>query len=1081
MSTVVVVEKDAVSELLDLVDPKSPELLKKMGGLDGLVQKLQTHKETGLQETEEQMKKRREKYGTNSLPEPVFVPFYVFVWEALQDKTLIVLMIACLVEMAIGIYRITITNDAAEIIDAAAIAVAVVIVVLFGSISDYRKQLQFRALNDFGRSIDETRVIRNGQTQNIPTADIVVGDVVLISTGDVFPSDGVLISGFDLEVDESTMTGEPKAIYKGDKDPFLLSGTRVMKGMGQMIVIATGVNSLHGRSMLALEVEPEDTPLQVKLGRIADFIAKYAFFGAIGLVVLLLIIYFAVTTYPVTDSTKIPTDIIKLFIIAVAIVVVAVPEGLPLAVTLSLAHATVQMLKDNNLVRNLAACETMGNATTICSDKTGTLTINKMTVVRGQLMQFDFLYEQINTQLVDKIKESTTDNQNVAKQALDLIMTSLNINSSAEETVTKSGAIELQGSKTEIALLNFTKALGYDYKVSRTKAKILNVASFSSESKRMSTIAKLDPMPELETQMHVENIASWMFVKGASEIVLGSCSHILRPNGVIETLTQTEAQEIQRVISKFADLALRTISCAFKPIKEGETGLTEEGNLNDKYDLVLMGIFGIEDPLRPEVPEAVRQCQSAGVIVRMVTGDSVPTARAIAKGCGILTDGVVMEGPEFRKLTRTQMNEILPKLQVLARSSPLDKQILVKNLKRLGETVAVTGDGTNDAPALTAADVGFSMGIAGTSVAKEASDIILMDDNFASLVKSVIWGRCVYDSIRKFLQFQLTVNVSAVVIAFVTAFYTTVSGSKNPESVLTAIQLLWVNLIMDTLAALALASDEPTPDLLNRKPSRKNESIISPDMYRMIFAQALYQAIVCLLIYFLGHSSWSTRETDAIVFNTFIFCQLFNEFNSRSISDDVNIFKGLDKNRIFQAIILITVVLQIVIMFVGGEVFHVTPLSGSGWAVSVCTGLGSLIVGYVVRVLPPIPLPTYLTKDYELIEEPEEEMVRMDTTGTASSVERWHKAIRLTALQNRAVRAFSVPDLEKPPTPRGSEAALNVDAAEAQDTVPAQTVWEQLVQGARRKRFDQSSVQMVDPRMYNKARIAHAKKNSKTR
>ncbi|KAJ3275348.1 Calcium-transporting ATPase 10, plasma membrane-type [Terramyces sp. JEL0728] len=986
-----------IEELQKLVDPKNPELLKEFGGVHKLALLLNSNSETGLKNDVQILDTQKAKYGDNSLPEPVLHSFIEFVWEALQDQTLLVLICAAAVEVGIGIYKSWFAQEKDELalIDGGAIIVAIIIVVLIGSISDYRKQGQFRALNDFGKSLSVVKVVRGGETVQVAIDRIVVGDVVVIETGVVIPADGILINGYNVEIDESTMTGEPHAIKKDEiNDPFLLSGTNVNNGVGKMLVIGTGIYSMNGKSLQALDVEPEDTPLQQKLNVLADFIAKGAFYLAIAMIVLLLIVYF-VTNRGISDSLKISEDILMLLILAVTVVVVAVPEGLPLAVTLSLAHATLQMLKDNNLVRHLASCETMGNATTICSDKTGTLTLNKMTVVEGVILEHSFVQETCESVKELILKE----NPEKMPKVLALVAKSLNVNSTAGLTINHEGKAVIEGSKTEIAILDYLTKLGYPYDVDRKSAKISTIVPFSSQRKRMSCIVKLANDSGFEETLGLTKSdqpeIEFIFVKGASEIVFKNCNRILSKRGRIEQITPEMKEMYLKKISEYAGRALRTICAAIKPISHEKTPFYDDGSIADDIDLIMVALFGILDPLRPEVPAAVAKCQTAGITVRMVTGDSIDTAKAIARGCGILTaDGLVMEGPAFREMSQEEMDKTLPKLQVLARSSPLDKQILVNNLKRLGETVAVTGDGTNDAPALSSAHVGFSMGIAGTEVAKEASDIVLMDDNFASLVRAVVWGRCVYDAIRKFLQFQLTVNISAVVITIVTSIYTTVTGPKSPESILNAVQLLWVNLIMDTLAALALATDNPTDELLNRKPSKRTEPIVNADMFRQIIAQAVYQIIICLSLYFKGADWFEANQvnnsgdldspypgfrTASIVFNVFIFCQIFNEINCRSITTDYNVFKNILHNRIFIVILFLTIVGQVIIVEFGGIVFQIDSngLDGIGWALSFGLGFGSLVVGFLVRVLPPFPVPGFLIvegedipskKDYQQLE-----------------------------------------------------------------------------------------------------------------
>lgn len=548
------------------------------------------------------------------------------------------------------------------------------------------------------------------------------------------------------------------------------------------------------------------------------------------------------------------------------------------------------MLKDNNLVRVLAACETMGNATTVCSDKTGTLTQNKMTVVAGT---FGSSYRFINnppasrSDLVDIKNVATT----APKEVLNIINQSIAVNSNAFEGENEKGEPCFVGNKTETALLQFsrdTKAEHYD--TLRSRWPIEQVYPFSSERKAMATVLQIPHPTDPEQVMYR------VHVKGASEIILGLCSNILSLQKSSSTvsnddysgantreLTSDDENRIERIIQSYATKSLRTIGIAYRDFEQWPPKGPRNNSDDDvPYDdivedrgLTFLGVVGIEDPLREGVPEAVQACQRAGVFVRMVTGDNLVTAKSIAKQCGIYTPGgIVMEGPTFRKLPQSEMDNVLPRLQVLARSSPEDKRILVSRLRELGDIVAVTGDGTNDGPALKMADVGFSMGIAGTEVAKEASSIILMDDNFSSIVKAIMWGRCVNDAVKKFLEFQITVNIVAVILTFISAV-----ASTDQKSVLTAVQLLWVNLIMDTFAALALATDPPTEELLNRRPEPRSAPLITFKMWKMIIGQAIFQLVVTLVLLYSNVLSYSTDNVvlQTVVFNTFVFCQIFNE------------------------------------------------------------------------------------------------------------------------------------------------------------------------------------------------------------
>jgi len=661
---------------------------------------------------------------------------------------------------------------------------------------------------------------------------------------------------------------------------------------------------------------------------------------------------------PATPAGK-GQEFLTILIVAVTIIVVAVPEGLPLAVTLALAFATTRMLKENNLVRVLRACETMGNATTICSDKTGTLTQNKMTVVAGSLA------------VADRFSQSSSDDgfesasfldffRKVSISFKDLLTQSIAINSTAFEGEENGQQIFI-GSKTETALLVMARDhLGLaNVAEERANTEVVQLIPFHSTRKCMGAVISL---PSGGYRLVVKGAAELMLAKADSVV-----SDVYNEDFGVEPLPEEAKEQVFSSIYTYAERSLRTIGFLYKDFDHwppaGARTLEEDRNMADFDDIftnmVWIGIVGIQDPLRPQVTDAVRRCQMAGIKVRMVTGDNRTTAQAIATECGIKTEGgLVMEGPVFRQLSDEEMDRIIPNLDVLARSSPEDKRILVERLKKLGETVAVTGDGTNDGPALKTADVGFSMGIAGTEVAKEASEIILMDDNFASIVKAVMWGRSVNDAVAKFLQFQITVNISAVILAFVSA----VSNSEN-HSVLTAVQLLWVNLVMDTFAALALATDAPTDKILDRKPAPKSAPLITIRMWKMIIGQVIYQLAVTMILYFAGVGILNydvdanpelKDELNTMVFNTFVWMQIFNEFNNRRLDNEFNIFEGIHRNYFFIGINCIMVGGQVLIIFVGGQAFQITKIDGIQWAICILCALPCLLWAVVLRCVPDI-------------------------------------------------------------------------------------------------------------------------------
>ncbi|KAI9283425.1 PMCA-type calcium-translocating P-type ATPase [Sporodiniella umbellata] len=961
---------------------------------------------------------RRALFGENVLPVVKGKNLFQLMWMAFNDKTLILLAVAAIVSLAVGLYEDIAQPEydtqgnkipGVKWVEGVAIIVAIVIVVTVGSVNDFQKERQFRKLNA-KKEDREVKATRDNNTVFISIYDIQVGDVLHLEPGDIVATDGIFIEGHNVRCDESAATGESDAVrkqtyescyqahleetgnsqfltvpsahnrssisssstaekpkhtehHKSLPDPFIISGSKVLEGVCTYLVTSVGVHSYFGRTMMALRTENESTPLQEKLNKMAGMIAKLGSAAGILMLITLLIRYFAGWKYGVPGSaTTIVANIMDIVIVVVTIVVVAVPEGLPLAVTLALAYATQRMLKDNNLVRVLAACETMGNATTVCSDKTGTLTQNKMTVVAGTLgSSFRFLQSPPEDRV--DLYDITTIADKIPSPVLSLVHQSIAINSTAFETTDENGQRALVGNKTETALLQFAKNSGLTrFQELRDQWPVVQVFPFSSERKAMATVAQI----KLSSGKTVYRA----HVKGASEILVQHCSNLLSLNSrhyvqddeslnnenKVRTMSTEDRNRIDRIIQSYATRSLRTIGIAYRdfeqwPPKKASSG--DEVPYEDVIgngELTLIGVVGIEDPLRPGVKEAVEACQKAGVFVRMVTGDNVVTAKSIAKQCGIYTSGgVVMEGPVFRNLPPSEMDAILPRLQVLARSSPEDKQILVGRLRELGDIVAVTGDGTNDGPALKLADVGFSMGITGTEVAKEASSIILMDDNFASIVKAIMWGRCVNDSVKKFLEFQITVNITAVILTFVSAV-----ASTKQKSVLTAVQLLWVNLIMDTFAALALATDPPTKELLDRPPEARSSPLITFKMWKMIIGQSIFQIVVTVVLLYsdILHYSSDDPALQTIVFNTFVFCQIFNEINCRRIDSHFNIFHNVLANKFFLFIFFLCIGLQVIIVNFGGTAFQVQRIDGIAWAISICIGLVSLPIGVVIRLIP---------------------------------------------------------------------------------------------------------------------------------
>ena len=1015
--------------------------------------------------------------------------------------TLIILICSAAVSIILG----AITEGFSGCIDGIAILCAVLIVLNVTAVNDLQKDKQFRELNaeNNRRSI---KVKRDGKMVTVITDNLVVGDIVQISAGDTVPADGIYLSGNNVKMDESKLTGESDQIEKGAKNPFIVSSSECHDGSCLMVVTAVGPNSVFGRMRTMIEGDNEElTPLQVKLNILSKQITVLGFVvGVLTIVVMIAqYLYKFFTGQGTVDAEGKPMwmvsnwlPIVNAFTTGITILVVAIPEGLPLAVTIALAYSVKKMMKDNNLVRHLSACETMGSANTICSDKTGTLTQNQMTVVQGWVYNSE---SEDQSQLLNTLKSGDQAEYDAfiakCKQVSEvpkmLLLENALLNNDAFLTKNVDGREVGVGSAVEVAMLKWARLLGVDDLQMRDKnpqlkeddgktAGIIKLFPFHSARKRSSCLLRLP------------NGKFRLYVKGAPEMVIRLCDRLQYSETGVKELTG-DFQEIEGKVSgegsrrrivehciyPMAKQALRVLAFAYRDFDTAEdwdkmvTYATEEQKGVGECPavesgLTLVALLGFQDPVRPEVPQAVADCQKAGIFVRMVTGDNMETAKAIARQCNIYNSkgyvdgqgrkyppGRAILGSQFREITgglvlpphfyhkcqckdcsadpyfvpgfktpdypthfgypsivghcderckdwtaeamakrgegksactkeckergcmyqvanpndarqlqqfmvvknQGQFDQFVDTLQVMARSAPTDKHLLVTGLMERHQVVAVTGDGTNDGPALAKSNVGFAMGITGTSVAKDASDIVLMDDNFVSIVKAVMWGRNVYDSIRKFLQFQLTVSFVACTVAFVSAILL-------EESPLSAVQVLWINLAMDTLAALALATELPTPKLLDRKPYSKTESLISNVIVRNMIIQVVCHVAILLTITFYGHKLFNlpigkelgyghavtTHYT--MVFNTFVCMELFNELNSRRINNEWNVCERLGENTMFLFILILSIVLQLFIIEVGGAFFSTKPLTLAEILFCVCCGVLSLPLYQLARTVP---------------------------------------------------------------------------------------------------------------------------------
>lgn len=882
---------------------------------------------TGL--TDAEVVESRRLYGDNVLTPPAKEPLWRKFLAKLTDPLIIILLVAAALSIGIAFYEyFGLGHDATAFLEPVGILLAVVLATGLAFIFETKADREFDILNKVNDD-EPVRVIRNGQSQQIPKRDVVAGDVVMIGTGDEIPADGTLIDAVALMVDESSLTGEPACAKTTDSRDFdpeatfpsnrVMRGTKVMEGHGVFRAEAVGDRTENGKVFQAAQIDNSiKTPLDEQLERLGSLITKLGYAVAALVVVGRLGIYFSNEPF---EWISFITYLLQTVMLAVTLLVVSVPEGLPMAVTLSLAYSMRRMLKTNNLVRKLHACETMGATTVICTDKTGTLTQNRMRVASMQFYPVEGFTQQ---------------------QCDALVREGMAVNSTASLDLSRKDDPQPIGNPTEGALLLWLHDNGCDYLELKRRAGRVAELPFSTERKYMATAV----VSAAEAGRRI------LYVKGAPEILLTMCD-----------MPQQQREGIRTTLAEYQNQAMRTLAFAFRPLADGEQGITPEG-ISGR--LAMLGIAAISDPVREEVPAAVTECRNAGIEVKIVTGDTTATAREIGRRIGLWTDDTdtdrnIITGPEFEALDERQLADRVMDLKIIARARPMDKKRLVEALQAHNQVVAVTGDGTNDAPALKAANVGLSMGD-GTSVAKEASDITIIDNSFGSIARAVMWGRSLYLNIQRFILFQLTVNVAACLTVLFGAF----TGTESP---LTVTQMLWVNLILDTFAAMALASLPPSPQVMKAKPRDRSAFIITSHMKRRIISTGgLFFLLMMVLLYLFRHADvesllqpWHLDFSSpghispyelSLFFTLFVMLQFWNLFNARAFGTGRSAFHMAHCDG-FVFIALLILVGQYLIVTFGGTMFSVVPLKAADWGIVIAATSAVLWVGELRRLIFP--------------------------------------------------------------------------------------------------------------------------------
>ena len=883
--------------------------------------------------TDAQVLESRREHGVNVLTPPKKRSMFMRFLEKFKDPLIIILLVAGALSIGIACYEYYALpdTDATVFFEPLGIFIAIFLATGLAFYFEARADKEFAILNQVNDD-EPVQVIRNGNTTQVPKKDIVVGDIVIITTGEEIPADGELIEAVSLQVDESSLTGEPVCAKSTDPALFdkdatfptdwVMRGTKVMEGHGMYEVKAVGDHTENGKVFEAAQIDDSvKTPLNEQLDRLGTLITRVSL-GIAALIIIGRLSLFFINMVEF-DWLRFVTFFLQTIMIAVTLLVVSIPEGLPMAVTLSLAYSMRRMLKTNNLVRKMHACETMGATTVICTDKTGTLTENQMRIYRTDF--FGLPEQRLDDSVMSRLVEE-----------------GIAVNSTALLDLSNPDKPSVLGNPTEGALILWLRNNGVDYRTLREGVERVDEIPFTTERKYMASEVKSGVLPG----------KTILYVKGAPEIVYSLCRN---------TEGGVDKAAIDNLLLGYQNQAMRTLGFAYQIVEPGQEAIADGNLVAD--NLIFMGVVAISDPVRADVPDAVQECLDAGIAIKIVTGDTPNTAKEIARQIGLWKEGDgdrnIITGPEFAALDDKALYDRVKDLKVISRARPLDKKRLVETLQKRNEVVAVTGDGTNDAPALKAAQVGLSMGD-GTSVAKEASDITIVDNSFASIGRAVMWGRSLYHNIQRFILFQMTVNVVACLIVLCGAFM----GTESP---LTVTQMLWVNLIMDTFAAMALASLPPSERVMKDKPRDRNAFIINrPMRYDIIGMGGLFFVLLLGLLYIFHHaditcltdllslhldpsSSEMTPYELSLFFTIFVFLQFWNMFNARAFESHGSAFnlKGCSE---FDFIALVILIGQSLIVTFGGEMFNVTPLKVVDWVIIIVVTSLVLWVGELFRL-----------------------------------------------------------------------------------------------------------------------------------